>query len=97
MSFQIINNKEKKQYEYRVDNKLAKIEYIIAKDTIYLTHTEVPVELEGKGIGSGLVLAVLEDIKLNGWTLVPLCPFVAAYLKRHQEWRELVLKGINIA
>lgn len=97
MSFQIINNKEKKQYEYRVENKLAKIEYIIAKDTIYLTHTEVPVELEGKGIGSGLVLVVLEDIKLNGWTLVPLCPFVAAYLKRHQEWRELVLKGINIA
>jgi predicted GNAT family acetyltransferase len=92
----IINNKERKQYELQVDDSLAKIEYIIAQGTIYLTHTEVPKALEGKGLASKLVLHVLEDIKQQDLTLVPLCPFVAGYIKKHPEWRELVLKGINI-
>nr|WP_288981584.1 N-acetyltransferase [uncultured Allomuricauda sp.] len=38
----------------------------------------------------------LEHIKKEDWTLIPLCPFVAKYLKEHPEWKTLVLKGINI-
>ena len=63
---------------------------------IYLTHTEVPRELEGKGIGSQLVEKTLQDIERQGLRLVPLCPFVAAYIKKHPEWRRIVMKGINI-
>ena len=93
---EIYDNEENKQYELKVDSHLAKIEYIKAKDKIYLTHTEVPKELEGKGLASKMVLFALEDIKKKDLTLVPLCPFVAGYIKKHPEWRELVLKGINI-
>lgn len=93
----LTNNEEKKRYELNVNGHIAFIEYIHAKNDIYLTHTEVPKELEGQGIGSRMVLQVLVDIKQRGLTLIPLCPFVAGYLKKHPEWRELVLKGINIA
>ena len=92
----VIDNPSAKQYEAKVEDSLARIEYIKAQDKIYLTHTEVPQALEGKGIGSALVLKVLEDIEEKGLTLVPLCPFVALYLKRHPEWKRLVMKGINI-
>lgn len=94
---QLIDNSEAKQYEIHVDGLVPRIEYIKAKDKIYLTHTEVPRGLEGKGIGTSLVKAVLEDIKKKDLTLVPMCPFVAMYIKRHPEWKKLVLKGINIA
>ncbi|WP_222942395.1 GNAT family N-acetyltransferase [Arenibacter arenosicollis] len=97
MDYKLIDNTEAKQYEYHIDGVIAKIEYIKAKDKIYLTHTEVPKELEGKGVASSLVKQVLEDIETKGLTLVPMCPFVAAYIKRHPEWKKLVLKGINIA
>lgn len=93
---EVVDNPSAKQYEAEVEGSLARIEYIKAQDKIYLTHTEVPRELEGKGIGSALVLKVLEDIEAKGLTLVPLCPFVALYLKRHPEWKRLVMKGINI-
>ncbi|MBT8186282.1 MAG: N-acetyltransferase, partial [Croceitalea sp.] len=63
----------------------------------FLTHTEVPIGLEGRGIGSELIRQVLEDIQLKNMILVPLCPFVAGYIKKHPEWKALVLKGINIA
>ena len=92
----VVDNPSAKQYEAKVEGSLARIEYIKAKDKIYLTHTEVPQVLEGKGIGSALVSKVLEDIEEKGLTLVPLCPFVALYLKGHPEWKRLVMKGINI-
>ena len=95
--YQLINNKEKKRYEFQIDEHIAVIEYIkSAKSEIFLTHTRVPSELEGKGIGSSLVLKVLQDIEKQGLHVVPLCPFVAAYIKRHPEWKKLVSEGINI-
>ena len=95
-NYSLINNSEKKQYEFHIDDFVPKIEYIKTKDKIYLTHTEVPKELEGKGIGSQLVRLALEDIEKKDLTLIPLCPFVALYIKKHPEWRKLVMKGINI-
>ena len=99
MTYTLIDNEAAKQYEFHIDGAVAWIEYIkvAAQNKIFLTHTEVPKALEGKGIGSSIVKAVLEEVKKNDWTLVPLCPFVAAYIKRHPEWKSLVLKGINIA
>lgn len=94
---QLIDNSEAKRYEVHIDGQVPRIEYIRAKDKIYLTHTEVPRGLEGKGIGTSLVKAVLGDIEKKDLTLVPMCPFVAMYIKRHPEWKKLVLKGINIA
>ncbi|VAX23400.1 Predicted acetyltransferase [hydrothermal vent metagenome] len=92
----LVDNEQLKQYEFHIDKFVPKIEYIKEKDKIYLTHTEVPTNLEGKGIGSDLVKNVLEDIERKNLTLIPLCPFVALYIKRHPEWKKLVLKGINI-
>jgi predicted GNAT family acetyltransferase len=97
MSYQLIDNKEKKRYEFSLPEHTPLIEYIRTKDKIYLTHTEVPTALEGQGIGTELVKQVLDDIKQKDLELVPLCPFVAAYIKKHPEYKALVLKGINIA
>ena len=95
--YTLIKNVEHKQYEFHIDGQIARIEYIKAQNIVYLTHTEIPTYLEGQGIGSSLVKQVLQNIKEKDLTLVPLCPFVALYIKRHPEWKTLVLKGINIA
>jgi predicted GNAT family acetyltransferase len=92
MSYSLIDNIEKKQYEFHIDGDLARIEYIKAQGKIFLTHTEVPAKFEGKGIGSALVKQVLDDIRQKGLTLVPLCPFVSAYINRHPEYNTLTSK-----
>ena len=94
--YQLIDNEEEKQYEFHIDGRIPRIEYIKAKGKIFLTHTEVPKALEGKGIGSAIIKAALEDIEKKDLTLIPLCVFVAAYIKKHPEWKKLVLHGINI-
>lgn len=96
MEVNLTDNAAANQYEVHIDNQKARIEYIKAQGNIYLTHTEVPVSLEGRGIGSAMVKSALKDVQAQGLTLVPLCPFVALYIKNHPEWRELVLRGVNI-
>jgi len=58
-------------------------------DRIVLVHTEVSPALEGQGLASRLVAGALEDIRTEGLRVVPVCPFVRAYLQRHPEYAEL--------
>jgi len=70
-NYELTNNMDDSQYEFHVGKYLPKIEYIISNNgEIYLTHTEVPTALEGKGIGSQLVEKVLIDIEEKGLRLV---------------------------
>jgi predicted GNAT family acetyltransferase len=89
-------NPGKKRFELQVNEYTAILEYIKTADKIFLTHTEVPSELEGQGVGSKLVKNVLEEIKGGKLTLIPLCPFVANYIKKHPEWKDLVFRGVKI-
>jgi predicted GNAT family acetyltransferase len=95
-TYTLIDNESKKQYEFHGDGLVPRIEYIKAQNRIFLAHTEVPVELEGRGIGSEIIRQALQDVEKQDLILVPLCPFVAGYIKKHPEWKKLVLKGINI-
>lgn len=88
--YTLIDNQELNQYEFDLGEFTPKIEYQRKGNKIYLIHTEVPTELEGQGIGAQLVQKALADIEEQQLTLVPLCPFVASYLKRHPEWNRLV-------
>lgn len=95
--YELIDNEAKKQYEYHIDGQIARIEYIkTVNNEIFLTHTEVPEALEGRGIASSIIGKALADVERQGLRLVPLCPFVAGYIQRHPEWKRLVLRGINI-
>ncbi|WP_044204748.1 GNAT family N-acetyltransferase [Flammeovirga sp. OC4] len=97
MEYQLTNNEDKKRYEFDIDGQIAYIDYMLARGNIYLTHTEVPPSLGGQGIGSKLVHSVLTDIKENtDYKLFPLCPFVAAYIKKHPEWKSILSELVNI-
>ncbi len=93
----IVLNQEKKRFELEVEGKIAYIEFIKNnEDIMFLTHTEVPRGLEGKGVGSAIVSKTLDYIQENRYTLAPLCPFIAAYVKRHPERKEILAKGYNV-
>ena len=97
MEYALTDNTEEKQYEYKLeDGSTARVEYIKTTEKVFLTHTEVPPKHEGKGIASALIKDVLAEVEKSGLALIPLCPYVAMYIKRHPEWKRLVMKNINI-
>lgn len=78
-------------YELLLDGSRAGVlHYLPTRGALVLVHTEVAPELEGKGLAGRLVAGALEDIRARGLRVVPVCPFVTAYLRRHPEYGDLV-------
>jgi hypothetical protein len=92
----LTDNQDRKQFELAVDGHIARIEYMIMAGKIFLTHTEVPAALEGKGIGSIIVKLALEEVERRGLKLIPLCPFVGKYITKHPEWKRILAEDVNI-
>jgi len=86
----INNNEEDSQYEAHVGGYVALIQYDRMGDLITFLHTETPTELAGHGIASRLAEAALDDARAQRLVVVPLCPFVASYIKRHPEYSDMV-------
>ena len=62
---------------------------VLSKDKVIADHTYVPDSLRGQGLAEDLLKALLDDARAQGFTIVPLCPFVAGQARRHPEWAEL--------
>lgn len=92
----IINNTEAQQYEMEVEGALAYVAYMDRGARIVFHHTEVPAHLGGKGIGSHLAKHVLEAAKEAEKVVVPICPFIRAYIARHPEYKAIVSPGYII-
>ena len=85
------NNAEKHQYELLSgDQVIGQAVYQLIGQAVMFTHTEVDPSREGEGLGSQLAHFALEDVKAQGKQVIPLCPFIAAYIKRHPEYLNLV-------
>ena len=87
---EITDNVGSHRFELQVHGETAVLVYERTGDLLRLIHTEVPQSLEGKGVGSKLVSAVLRFAQENKVSVVPLCPFVAQYVKRHPEYSAIV-------
>jgi predicted GNAT family acetyltransferase len=87
---EVTNNNTAHRYELTRDGELSLLAYELRGERIILIHTEVPIALEGQGIGGTLARAALEDAKARSLKVVPVCEFVQAYLVRHTEYLPLV-------
>jgi predicted GNAT family acetyltransferase len=81
VSTEVINNATDNRYELHVDGALAGyIRYKARPAGLALIHTSVLPEFEGRGLGAVLAKGALDDIRAAGGKVLPLCPYVAAYI-----------------
>ncbi|MCL3861696.1 GNAT family N-acetyltransferase [Actinotalea sp. K2] len=88
----VVHAAERSRYELVVDDAVVgHLEYSERRGgDVALLHTEVDERRQEKGLGSALVRGVLDDLRAREVRIVPLCPFVRAFLERHPEYRDLV-------
>lgn len=86
----VTNNQAAQQFQAEIDGQLAIISYGRIDDQIVFTHTGVPAALEGHGIAGKLAHTALETARAEHLAVVPLCPYVASYIRRHPEYQDLV-------
>lgn len=91
LSVEVRNDAEHRQFTLEIDGRaVGKAEYRLRGDTYLFIHTEVDPEFQGRGVANRLARSALDDVRQQGRTLVPLCPFIAAYIKRHPEYDDIV-------
>ena len=89
MPYAIHHDPVHSRFESRVDGRLCVADYWRAGDVLVMTHTEVPHELQGRGIAAALVEAALEEARRLHLKIDPRCSYVRAYMKRHPETQSL--------
>lgn len=87
---QVVNDEGAGRFELHLDGHSAILTYRVVHGSIVLDHAEVPVAIEGRGVASRLAQAALEFARAKHLRVVPLCPFVSGYLRRHAEYQDLL-------
>jgi predicted GNAT family acetyltransferase len=85
----LVNNEAIHNFELTVDGIRSFIDYKKRGENVYLIHSEVPEELEGKGVAAALVEKTFNYLEQHNLKMVPLCAYIQIYLKRHPEWNKL--------
>ncbi|TXE10348.1 N-acetyltransferase [Gelidibacter salicanalis] len=91
----LVKNEDKKRFEIEIDGHFAFIDYKEFGSQIALVHTETDPELAGKGAAAAVVEKTLHYLDDKKIVLLPFCPYVFAYIKRHPEWKRIVSPKFN--
>lgn len=85
----LIDNKAGRRFEMTQDGTLTFVDYEEKDGRFVLTHTVVPPSLGGKGAGTKLVRAVLDELQARGARIVPQCPFIARFIEKNPQYAPL--------
>ena len=87
---EVTHNAEANRFEMSVDGHLAVLNYMLKGEIIIFTHTGVPPAVGNRGLGSKLVETGLNYARDNGLKVRSMCWFVSKYIRRHQEYQDLL-------
>jgi uncharacterized protein len=89
--FAIADNPAADRFELKVGGAVAaQAEYELLPGAVKFKHTEVLPGHEGKGFGSKLAKFALDDVRRRGLNVVPVCEFIAGYIRKHPDYLDLV-------
>jgi predicted GNAT family acetyltransferase len=86
----VTHNEMASRFELHVDGIRALLTYRQFSNRMVFDHTEVPKPLEGHGLASKLAQYALDFARANHLRVVPLCPYVSGFIRKHPEYQDLV-------
>jgi uncharacterized protein len=87
---QVTDNTQAHRFEVNLEGHTAFAEYRLKPGHIVLPHTVVPPEFEGKGVASALARHAFGYARDHGLKVIPTCPFMSAWVKKHPEQHDIV-------
>lgn len=90
---EVTNNSGAGRFEAELGGDIAFAEYRLTPGRLTLPHTVVPPAFEGKGVASALARTAFDYARKQGLAVIPTCPFMSAWVKKHPEQQDLVDPG----
>ena len=85
----VVHNEAAQRFEVTIDGKLSRADYRLHDGVMHMTHTEVPVQQEGRGIAAMVVRVAMEHARARGYKVRPACSYVRSFMSRHPEFNDL--------
>jgi len=86
---EVMHSSTQKRFEMQIGDQIAMVKYILGSSEIIFTHTEVPEAVEGQGVAGKIAKAAVEYAQAQGLRIRPMCPYMAAWIKRHPEYHSI--------
>ena len=87
----VVDNTRDHRFELTIGSELAMSGYRLSGTVITFTHTVVPESLRGRGVGNQIARAALDSARARDLKVVAECPFIAAFIRRHAEYQDLLV------
>ena len=86
---EVIHNEAEERFETWIDGHLSKLDYMQDGNTIVMTHVGVHPEHRGQGVAGKLTHVALEFAKEKSFRVIPMCPYIATYIRRNRQYEGL--------
>ncbi|QDO95693.1 N-acetyltransferase [Formosa sediminum] len=93
---EVSDNDFLRQFEYKIDTDLAIIEYALQERKIFLTKLIVPEDKHTEAFENKFITLVLEHLKERNLSVVPTCPTIAKFMRKHREYKSMLPIGVRI-
>lgn len=93
---QLIDNDFLRQFELKIDDELAKIEYSLQDRKIFLTKIEIPTSIDCDEFEEEFLTLVFDNIKERNISVVPTSPQIAKFVRCHRQYKRMLPVGIRI-
>ena len=92
----LVNNEFLRQFEIKIEQKLARIEYSEQERKIFLTKLSIPEEIQNQEFEEAFIIKVLEFIENKNLRVVPTSPKIASFVRRNRRYKKLLPVGIKL-
>ena len=93
---ELIDNDFLRQFELKINNHLAKIEYSLQERKIFLTKMVIPNEINNDGFSKEFLSLVFENISERGLSVVPTSPEIAKFVRSNRKYKRMLPVGVRI-
>ncbi len=93
---ELIDNDFLRQFELKIDNQLAIIEYSLQERKIFLTKLVIPTEIKSEGFEEDFLKMVMSNIQERNISVVPTSPEIAKFIRRNRRYKSMLPVGIRI-
>ena len=93
---ELVDNDFLRQFELKIDDHFAKIEYSLQERKIFLTKLIVPEALHNDEFKTDFIKTVFENIEDRNLSVVPTSPYIAKFIRRNRQYKKLLPVGVRI-
>ena len=93
---ELVDNDFLRQFELKIDDHFAKIEYSLQERKIFLTKLILPEELSNEEFISEFLTVVFDNIEERNLSVVPTSPEIAKFIRRNRRYKKLLPVGLRI-